>query len=421
MWRRYGDAIYTLVTFAIFGFETLALGALSVSFLLGRTTGIASTPVEGVLLATLTSTASALALLGFFLLGYHFTSTLRDRWHVEQLDAWTERWIGLALEDTPAEQIADGSMPRRLPRAAVDAVLSLLEVVKGEEGDRLKAVLARHGVDRLLLRHLRSGHLTARLDAIESLGKARLPQAFDALLGLLEHPKPVVRRMAVRAAASTLAAMTPEPGPEGPGGRFTAALKGASLKSGVAQESLLLLETRAGAVLRDLLAEPDLGDRLRWVALETTGRLGLADMAGEVAASTTHPDPELRAAAFRALHRLGSVPRTRTRRCWTRCGTRSTSSGSRPATPRPSSRPRWPSPRSNPGWGTTPGGSGGRRPPPWRASVTTAWRPSGGRRRPIPTRPPVRWPYRFFSKRVRWTQPPPAWSRGWPEPCGARR
>ena len=307
MWRRYGDAVYTLVTFAVFGFETLALGALSISFLLGRTTGIADTPVEGILLATLTSTASALALLGFFLLAYHFTSTLRDRWHVEQLDTWTERWIALALEDTPAEQLTDGSA-RRLPRAAVDAVLGLLEVVKSEEGDRLKAVLARHGVDRLLLRHVRSGHLTARLDAIESLGKARLPQAFDALISLLKHPRPVVRRMAVRAAAGTLATMPPEPGPDGPGARFIEALKGTDIQSGVAQESLLLLETKAGAVLRDLLAQPDLGDRLRWVALETTGRLGLADMAGEVAGSTSHADPELRAAAFRALHRLGSVP-----------------------------------------------------------------------------------------------------------------
>jgi HEAT repeat protein len=306
MWRRYGDAVYTLVTFAVFGFETLALGALSISFLLGRTTGIADTPVEGILLATLTSTASALALLGFFLLAYHFTSTLRDRWHVEQLDTWTERWIALALEDTPADQTAD--VPRRLPRAAVDAVLSLLEVVKSEEGDRLKAVLARHGVDRLLLRHVRSGHLTARLDAIESLGKARLPQAFDALISLLQHPRPVVRRMAVRAAAGTLATMPPEPGPDGPGARFIKALKGTDIQSGVAQESLLLLETKAGAVLRDLLAQPDLGDRLRWVALETTGRLGLADMAGEVAGSTSHAEPELRAAAFRALHRLGSVP-----------------------------------------------------------------------------------------------------------------
>ena len=74
------------------------------------------------------------------------------------------------------------------------------------------------------------------------------------------------------------------------------------------EESLLLLETRAGPILRELLADPDLSDTLRWVALETCGRLGLADMAEQVTPSTTHPDPELRAAAFRALRRLGTVP-----------------------------------------------------------------------------------------------------------------
>jgi HEAT repeat protein len=76
----------------------------------------------------------------------------------------------------------------------------------------------------------------------------------------------------------------------------------------VIQEALLLLETRAGPVLRDMLDEPDLSDSLRWVVLETIGRLGLADMAGDVAASLTHQDPELRAAALRALLRLSTVP-----------------------------------------------------------------------------------------------------------------
>jgi HEAT repeat protein len=307
MWRRYGDAAYTLLTLAIFGFETIALAGLSLAFLLGAASGIASTPVEGILLAVVTSTASALALLGLYLLGYHFVSTMRDRRHGGQLDKWTEEWIALALDD-PAAPTADHSTPRRLPRAAKDSVLSLLEAVKGEEGDRLKEVLAQHGVDRWFLRRARSGHLTARLDAIEGLGKARLPQTLDALLELFRHPRQVVRRMAARAAAGTLAVMPPEPGPDGPHARFIAALDGADLQSGVVQESLLLLETRAGPILRELLADPDLSDTLRWVALETSGRLGLADMAEQVAPSATHADPELRAAAFRALRRLGSVP-----------------------------------------------------------------------------------------------------------------
>jgi HEAT repeat protein len=307
MWRRYGDAFYTLLTLAVFGFETIALGALSLSFLLGAASGIASTPVEGILLGVVTSTASALALLGLYLLSYHFVSNLRDRWQADQLDKWTEWWVGLALTG-PGEPVEGAPGGRRLPRVAVDSVLSLLEAVKGEEGDRLKDALSGHGVDGWFLRRARGGHLTARLDAIEGLGKARLPHAFDPLLGLFHHGRPVVRRMAARAAAGTLAVMPPEPGPDGPHARFIEAVKHADLQPGVVQESLLLLETRAGPVLRELLGDPELPDRLRWVALETIGRLGLADMAEVAAASSDHPDPELRAATFRCLRRLGSVP-----------------------------------------------------------------------------------------------------------------
>ena len=114
MWRRYGDAAYTLMTLAIFGFETIALGALSLSFLLGRASGIASTPVEGILLGIVISTASALALLGLYLLSYHFISNMRDRWQADQLDTWTEWWVGLALTG-PDEPVGGGSDKRRLP------------------------------------------------------------------------------------------------------------------------------------------------------------------------------------------------------------------------------------------------------------------------------------------------------------------
>jgi HEAT repeat protein len=307
MWRRYGDAVYTLMTLAIFGFETIALGALSLSFLLGRTTGIASTPVEGILLGIVISTASALALLGLYLLSYHFISNLRDRWQADQLDQWTEWWVGLALTG-PDEPGAHASDRYRLPRVAIHSVLSLLESVKGEEGDRLKEALTAHGVDSGFLRRARSGHLTAKLDAIEHLGKARLPHAFDQLLALFHHGKPVVRRMSARAAGVTLAIMPPEDGPDSPHARFIQAIKHADLQPGVVQESLLLLETRAGPILKELLTDPELSDTLRWVALETIGRLGLADMAEQAADACDHPDPELRAAAFRCLRRLGTVP-----------------------------------------------------------------------------------------------------------------
>jgi hypothetical protein len=54
MWRRCGDAVYTPIALAIFGFETMVLGVL-----------------------------------GLYLLSYHFVSAVRDRHHGDQLDSWT--------------------------------------------------------------------------------------------------------------------------------------------------------------------------------------------------------------------------------------------------------------------------------------------------------------------------------------------
>ena len=61
------------------------------------TCGIASTPIEAILLSVVISSASALALLGLYLLSYHFISAMRDRHHADQIDSWTEWWVGLAL------------------------------------------------------------------------------------------------------------------------------------------------------------------------------------------------------------------------------------------------------------------------------------------------------------------------------------
>jgi hypothetical protein len=122
MWRRYGDALYTLLTLAVFGFETIALGVLSLSFLLGKASGIASTPIEAILLSVVISSASALALLGLYLLSYHFISAMRDRHHADQIDTWTEWWVGLALAG-PDEPVEDRRR-HKLPRVAVDSVCS---------------------------------------------------------------------------------------------------------------------------------------------------------------------------------------------------------------------------------------------------------------------------------------------------------
>jgi hypothetical protein len=394
MWRRYGDAVYTLLTLAVFGFETIALGVLSLSFLLGKASGIVSTPVEAILLLVVISSASALALLGLYLLSYHYVSSMRDRHHADQVDTWTEWWVGLALAG-PEEPVEDHG--RKLPRVAVDSVLSLLEAVKGEEGDRLKEALAGHGVDRRFLRRVGTGHLTARLDAIEGLGKARLPQALDALLGLLRHAKPVVRRMAARAAAGTLAVMPPEPGPDGPHERFIRAIRHADLQPGVVQEALLLLETRAGPILRELLSCPTPCAGWRWRPADASAWPTWPTRWPPPAATPTPSCGRPPSGPCAAWARSPRGPRPSCCGPWR---TRSTSSASRPPTRPPSWPPRPPSRRWSRAWRTRRGGSAGPPPGPWPASARSASPPSGGRPRTTPSRPPVRWPFRSCWRRT---------------------
>ena len=206
--------------------------------------------------------------------------------------------------------------------------------------------------------------------------------------------------MSARAAGVTLAVMEPEDGPDSPHARFIRAIKQSDLQPGVVQESLLLLETRAGPILRELLADPDLSDTLRWVALETIGRLGLADMAELAAESAHHPDPELRAATFRCLRRLGSVPEGAEAPLLDAVDDDVDFVRVQAAHAAAFLTAKAALPRLDRTWRTTPGGSAGPRPGRWPGSGRSAWPPSGGPPRPTRTRPPVRWPCRSCWRRT---------------------
>jgi hypothetical protein len=99
---------------------------------------------------------------------------MRDRHHAGQIDTWTEWWVSLALAG-PEEPVEDRGR-RKLPRVAVDSVLSLLEAVKGEEGDPLKEALSGQGMDRLFLKRVHTGHLTSRLDASRGWARPACPR-----------------------------------------------------------------------------------------------------------------------------------------------------------------------------------------------------------------------------------------------------
>jgi HEAT repeat protein len=300
MWRRYGDVPYTLLVFVVFSMEAIGLGLVIWAFSRDLFGFIPYGEAEVYLVGGVAVTAAGLAVLTGYVLAYHAMSLSRERRSQELGTMWTKRWLR-ALEG------AD-SFPRPpLPREAQDAALALREVLGGAEGAELVSRLEADGVAAELVRRLESRRRTVRLEALEALARARLPQTFDSVNRYLYDSEPLVRLMAARAAARTLGAWS-GPGRHEPEAAFAESLSAVDLPAGAVTEVLILLESAALGVAARLLADPRLAAPLARACLDAVGRLGLSPLAYEAGPRVSHPDPEVRAAALRAMGRIGRVP-----------------------------------------------------------------------------------------------------------------
>src|ERR671918_432856 len=288
MWRRYGDDLYALLVLVVFSFEALTLGVLTWAFALSAARALGGGDLITVLVASVAVTALALITIGSYVIAYHVISTRRERHRRLLLDEWTARWVSVLFE---------GRKPPRGPLSpeGVETLLDLREHLTGAEGERVERLVRRYDIGRRLLerasldetgrglarlfRSLRRRRLSGRLDALESLAKARLAQSVEPLLRLLDDREPPVRLMALRSLARSLARMRPGP-------RYDRAILGMA-------EAVMTSSLPAGLVAR---------------AIDAVGRLKLLELAEDVAAHVTDPDAEVRAASLRALGRLGFLP-----------------------------------------------------------------------------------------------------------------
>jgi HEAT repeat protein len=300
MWRRYGDVPYTLLVFAVFALEVVSLGLVIWGFSRNLFGSVPYTEIQGFLVGGVAVTAVALALLTAYVLAYHGMSRSRERRSQELGKKWTERWIR-ALE-------GEGPFPQPpLTKEAQDAALALRELKGGEEGALLASRLEEAGVVEALVRRLESHRRTVRLEALEGLARARLPNAFDAVNRHVYHAQALIRLMAARAGARTLAAWT-GPGRSDAAAAFAESLGAIDLPAGAVAELLILLEDAASLVIARLMANPKLPAPLARACLDAIGRLGLSPLAYEAGLRITHGDAEVRAAALRAMGRLSRVP-----------------------------------------------------------------------------------------------------------------
>jgi HEAT repeat protein len=329
MWRRRGDDLSASVFLLVFTVEAVTLGALTWAFVLRLADQLAGGQPWSFLVLAVSITALVLMVIGAHVLGYRAISSHRRRGSQHRLEAWTERWVAVLFE-------GQGPPPRPLPREAVEALLDLRDALVGTEGERVEWLVRRYDLGEDLLRRaravdragaprrassLRRRRLASRLEALEALAKARIPPAVDPLIGLLADREPAVRVMALRAVARTLARLPEGADRAGAAGRFVAAIGTADVPPGAIEESLLLLEGAGPPVLHRLLAaaQPEGPDpeepeetRLDEVRLarviDAVGRLKVVTLADQVAPFGSHPNPEVRAAALRALGSVGVLP-----------------------------------------------------------------------------------------------------------------
>jgi len=297
MWRRWGDYLYALTVLVVFGAEAVALVALSIAFF-ARLLGLMPyTRLLTILTWVVVLTCVSLAVVMQHVLVYYAASAWHERSRKEKAAAWTDLLVRWVFDRTTV-------LPAKLPREGGEALLDLRETIKGEDGLALGELIERFGIGARLVKRARSRGLGTKLHAIEGLAKARLPSALDTAFGLLADPSPVVRYMATRVIARTLASLLPGPERDRDMERFVEVLRTTDLPSGVVEEALLLLDDAADPVVRALLTEAETRPKVARAALDAAGRLDLEDLAELVARFVEHEDPELRAAALQCVPKL---------------------------------------------------------------------------------------------------------------------
>lgn len=296
MWRRWGDYLYALTVLVVFGAEALALVALSVAFFARLFGLLPYTQLLTILTWVVILTCVSLAVVMQHVLVYYAASAWHERNRKEKAAKWTGLLVGWVFDRKTR-------LPNRLPREGGEALLDLRETLKGEDGVALGALIERFGIAAKLIKRTHARRLGTKLHAIEGLAKARLPSALPTAFELLKDESPVVRYMATRVIARTLASLPEGAERDRDMARFVDVLRLTELPTGVVEESLLLLEDAADPVVRALLTE---GTRVKVAraALEAAGRLELEDLHEIVQRYAEHPEDELRAAALCCVPKL---------------------------------------------------------------------------------------------------------------------
>ena len=306
MWRRFGDVAFGALIGVAITLQVVPLAVLTWGMVRRAADELAVPELQARLVGTVASIALGLVLVTGYVLAYQVVSDGRERLLRERREAWVARWIRVLFRGEPPP-----APP--LDRQAAEALLEIREVLRGTEGEEVSQLIRRYGLADSLRRRAGAGSVSQRLEALEGLARARLPETLADAVALMGDPEPALRVAAARAAGRILGETPPGPVREEGAEAFAHALQRHRLPAGVVEEVLLLVDDAAPAVALHLLHGPGATPTSIRAGLEVVGRLKLVGFLEEAAGFLPHPDPEVRAAALRALSRMAFVPPEATR------------------------------------------------------------------------------------------------------------
>ncbi len=301
MWRRFGDVAFAVLVGLVVTVEAIPLVHLT-WVMLGRLVGsTGGSRIELVLLGALASASLGLVTITTYSLGFQHVSERRAAALAARRRGWVGRWLRVLYG-------TDGPPSGPIGRDAVEALLDLRETVRGRDAERVASLLARFGVGEMLERRVRGGRLAGRLDALDGLARARIPEAMPTLLAAVGSRDRAIQLAAARAAARTAAAVGDPTERDRIGAALVDALEGARLPFGVVEEVLLLADDAAPSLVAEILGRSEAAVPFLRAALDAVARLQLLGFADDVGRLLDHADPEVRAAALRAVARTGLLP-----------------------------------------------------------------------------------------------------------------
>ncbi|MFN3368864.1 MAG: HEAT repeat domain-containing protein, partial [Thermus sp.] len=167
MWRL-RDRLYAFLVFCVVLLEASALGYLTWIFL-WRFFGYFPYPVAyKALILSLFITGFTLFLVALYIFLYHAYTTFTDHVSQKTREIWLERFVKALDSDEPI------SFPHST--VAVAALLDLREMLVGQESEKVASWLRKVRPRWIRILRSRWSSRQARLEALEALARARLPE-----------------------------------------------------------------------------------------------------------------------------------------------------------------------------------------------------------------------------------------------------